>query len=1543
MVLDWHTIRPLNGSVREGFEELCVQLARAVNPTDARFFRKGTPDGGVECYTVFPDDSEWGWQAKFFDKLEEVQLKQIDKSVKTALEKHPRLVQYFVCVPLDRSDARIEDRRSEMDRWNTHALKWTKWASERGMKVEFIYWGSSELFEILTRPEHIGRVRFWFDVQRFDQPWFNARLEEAIKSAGPRYTPEIHIELPIAYDFEAFGRTARFFGQTKAHAKEIRERFRSFSYSAIHPVEPTVDSLTSNLSLQVNAILAEIQAIEIAPVGKLPFGELAEHIAFAQATAEELEPVLLKHEQEYDANHPKGATPTHSNEINPFNGWRYDLIRLSSALRKMCEVSRRAEEIAGRTLMILKGNAGTGKTHLLCDIAKQRIKDSRPTILLMGQRFLSTDDPWVQTLQQLDLGDLSAEEFIDALEVAAQVADCRALVMIDAINEGKGRDVWPSNLAAFVARLQKSKWISVVFAIRSSYEEIVVPKDVRTQAVTVIHEGFAGHEYDATRTFFLYYGIELPSTPLLAPEFHNPLYLKTLCEGLHKSEMRRLPRGINGITATFNLYLNAINKKLIEELRFNPRKPLVHRALEALAKAMADSEERWLPLEKAEEIVNNFLPGREYERSLYHGLASEGVLVEDLMRCSDNKWEDVVFIAYERLADHLMAKVLLDTHLDRADPAAAFTEEGPLAFIYDENRYVAPGLLEAMCIQIPECTSKELVTLAPEIVDVWHTKSAFRQSIIWRDVTAFSKNTLTVLDQLIQTKSDLDDTLDVLLTVAALPDHPFNANFLDRRLRMDQMPVRDAWWSIYLHHAWGNQGAVDRLVDWATSIQPDTPIEEEVIDLCAIALSWMLTTSNRFLRDRATKALVNLLTGRLDAVVRLVEKFDNVDDPYVTERIYAVAYGVAMRSHDPKSIRVLAQCVYDHVFANGMPPAQILLRDYARGVVERGLYLQVDVDVVVERIRPPYASEWPTIPTEEDIMPLMPDWSRGSHDSGDLEWARNRIGGSVMGDDFARYVIGTNFSSTSRRWLSLRLEDPPWQSLDERIAVLQEEFSAEEKAVWETFQAANSALHNILLMRRISTLYGEGRDEDSDPDDKHMPTKEKVPDEEIENAESKRDEALNALRSVTSEEHAHLVEDMLSALVNLDERHPPGFDLQSIQRYILWRVFDLGWTTERFGEFDRYSIGFHGRDASKAERIGKKYQWIAYHEIMAYVADHYHYREHWGGEYDDLFYEGPWQNHLRDIDPSCTLRTSHGETSWNGHSTGWWESSGYDSWEEPEDPKEWVLRDDDLPKVKNLLVVSDLEGRARWLNVQSLFIWKQPLPLDREPEDTDMREISYICTGYLVHAEDVDAFMTWARNVHFWGRWMPEALGTYEMFLGEYGWSPAFRYFRERYSRERGDGGWAQPSHGCPVVVKPITFEYSCESSGFDCSIDEGYTLRLPTSEVIEGLGLRWGGKVGDFFDTSGRLAAFDPISLAEGPDALLIREDVLKEYLARENLALCWVVIGEKRVSGAGFNLSSNQNLLISGAYVLEDTRPVGFLHCEPEETYRRNEGNHE
>jgi hypothetical protein len=131
------------------------------------------------------------------------------------------------------------------------------------------------------------------------------------------------------------------------------------------------------------------------------------------------------------------------------------------------------------------------------------------------------------------------------------------------------------------------------------------------------------------------------------------------------------------------------------------------------------------------------------------------------------------------------------------------------------------------------------------------------------------------------------------------------------------------------------------------------------------------------------------------------------------------------------------------------------------------------------------------------------------------------------------------------------------------------------------------------------------------------------------------------------------------------------------------------------------------------------------------------------------------------------------------------------------------------------------------------------------------------------------------------------------------------------------------------VKVRTVAFEYLREARGFDCSIDEGYHLKLPMSELLTGLGLRWSANGADYLDVAARLAAFDPTAHADGPSALLVREDLLREFLARRELSICWTVLGEKRVLGAEFSSEHHASLRISGTYKLGDKGPVGFLKC--------------
>lgn len=1526
--INWNEIRALEGSKNSGFEELCAQLARNETPADAKFIRKGTPDAGVECFSIFPDESEWGWQAKYIFNLGDSQWGQIDRSVEKALDNHPKLVKYIICVPKNRADGGNEGQTSALDRWNTHVEKWSQWATERDMEVDFVYWGQSELIDRLSLPENIGRMSFWFDVRGFDQAWFEDRLNEATKSAGNRYTPEINVELPIARNFEAFGRTDYFFDQIRKKVKYIRNRFIFFNFELKDSVNPEIIKLTSKFLENMDILIPKLNEIIIQPIGEIPFLLINEQISIILQIIEDLNLLLIKFENDTDGGDIGFFAPEHPFDSSHF---RYRLSIFSSCLQQILNLFQKEGGIANNSVMVLKGDAGTGKTHLLCDIAKKRIEQKRPTILLMGQRFISLNDPWQQILQSLDLSDQSVEQFVGSLECSAQVNDCRAIVFIDAINEGKGKDIWPSNIAAFVSQIERSPWISVVFSVRTCYEDII-PEDVKEQAAKIVHFGFVEKEYDAIKIFFRYYGIELPSTPLLSSEFNNPLFLKILCQGLKNEGKHQLPRGSSGISKIFRIFIDSVNKEIARELNFNPSRNLVYDSLQALAKEMFKREDRWITLLDAEEIINSHLPGRDYNESLYFYLISEGLIIDapGIYRSTEN--EDVIFITYDRLADHLIAETLLDSYLDNNNPEIAFSDGGPLSYLNDENYHIAPGLLESLCIQVPERTNKELFSLAPKFMECFYAEDSFRKSLIWRDINSFSDETLDVLDRITKTEYDLYDTFETLLNVAIIPDHPYNAKFLNHYLFSIKMPDRDGSWSIFLHKKWDSGSATDRLVEWVSLSEPGDYIEEEALDLYAITLSWMLTSSNRFLRDRVTKALVDLLTDHIDSTIRLIDNFLEVDDLYILERVFAVAYGVAMRSYDVNKVGTLAQFVYDNIFKNNSPPAHILLRDYARGIVERAIFLKSDIKIIEENIRPPYDSIWPKIPSEDDIIPFMPDHSTGSYDKGELEWSRNRIGYSIMSDDFAHYIIGTNSGYDSNRWLSLRIEDPVWQYPEERMDLLYKDMTKEEKEAYDKYYDADDVLDkhlleldHILFLKKIGGISGD-KDDNEHQDEVEI-------NEQIKIAKERRNIELSSFRSIASKKHLEIFDEILPDLKSKNKNSPPRLNLKIIQRYVLWRVFDLGWTIERFGEFDRFYIGFHGREASKAERIGKKYQWIAYHEILAYISDHYQYLNKLGTNIYDRNYLGPWQLEIRDIDPSCTLCSPAGGTSIEGNFDGWWVPSKSHNWGEDRDFREWVLNKTDIPNIEELLVVTNPDDGTEWINIQGDFIWaRPPLSLEKDSVDIGTPEIFYSFVGYLVDKNDVSELIELSRGADLSDTNYHQFPIFHNIFAGEYGWSPAFHFFKNLYCLENVNGEWFKSNLSDSIKLRPMVNDYSWSIGGLDCSQIEGLFFRLPINEIIETFELQWSGIPGEYLDKNGEIAVFDPTSKISGPDALLFRKDIILDYLKNYNLAIYWTLMGKKYIREQFLDASSKYPTLnISGAYCLdENLRLNGYTWCQ-------------
>lgn len=693
-------------------------------------------------------------------------------------------------------------------------------------------------------------------------------------------------------------------------------------------------------------------------------------------------------------------------------------------------------------------------------------------------------------------------------------------------------------------------------------------------------------------------------------------------------------------------------------------------------------------------------------------------------------------------------------------------------------------------------------------------------------------------------------------------------------------------------------GGVDRLLVWALSEEDKSTTEDEAIFLAAVALSWFLTTPNRFLRDKATKALVQLLTARIQILRRVIVFFKDVDDFYVLERIYAVAYGSAMRSQDHEDLAHLATDVYTQIFHKNNPQPHILLRDYARGIINVALNRGLNLDIEQEKITPPYQSEWPqNIPTESELE----KYSDVSEDDPPEKWAMASIYWSTLREgDFARYVIGSHFP-----WSNYLLGQNHPPSPREQYDAFIQSLTDRQRAAWDNFQIKRIILPPIIVRGEV--------------EDDTQTTIERSKSEILEAGETFR----KTLRGKKREVYDNIITPYLASNAYDDDNR---IDASSIGRWIFQNVLDLGWTVKRFGEFDRNLTRYSntGREGHKAERIGKKYQWIGYHEILARASDNFEYLGEFHSD-DDEQYEGTWQLNIRNIDPSCLLPDRE-RISFTPHIISWVAPSQYDRWDEEPNIHEWIVNLNERPDIESLLKVRSPANNNDWYVLESHYLWEPPVPFGEDPHAITRRQIWYHLRSYLVRKDEMKAVFQWAGQQHFWGGWMPDSHSLDDIFLGEFCWAPAFKYHnRAYYGRE----GWTNLKGKIPGHIHLTTEIYSHGMGEYDCSVDDGYSFYLPCAHIVKQMEVDWFGPSGHvvdgyFFNQSGKIIAYDPsIKNPNHNGCLLIERAAFDQFLEDQGYGLLWIIIGEKRVLSPG--APSEHSLEISGAYQVINGKIVG------------------
>lgn len=1348
--IDFEKVRVVDGSKNLGFEELAVQLFRLKHGRECEFNRVGGKggDSGVEAFWRKKRCGIVGLQAKYVKSLKG-RKSQFDDSLKTALRNHPSLRTYIFVLPFDRHK---KGARDDFRTWKNWVEGWQKYASEQyGKKCLTIQWcGEEEIRGMLLDQAARGLLEYYFGLHTFGPQELLREFQSAVDSLEDRYTQAINIETSAEERLEAFFGLETFRTKYRGLVNTLRKKVEDFLCCPPDgPCKLTVLSKTAEMRRRWRQLRTRLTENTNIPSFADTLDDLTGVGKLMDALRSEID------QQYHDATpHQRagwGGNSRHSrvDRAEDMCGALWDLVEFVK-----CHIQW------GRRRLLIGGEAGTGKSHLLAEVGHRLWKAGHPTVLLLGERFRTQDDPWEQTTKLLGFAG-SPDTWLRSLNTLAEASQKIGVILVDAINESDCCKLWKTQIQTFAARVEDHPALRLVVTCRSDFTRYCLPDSLVRRSdeswAYFDHYGFDVDVVTAVEKYFKAYNVTSEVFPPIIEEFDLPLFLKIFCRTYEDQTVSACHLSLSRVLKDHKQHVAQGIAKILACDEYD-----VHRAVAIICDEMVSLGRKIIPMEGVRDKINSLVQAPDATKSLFNHLRSSGLI----RQIGPDDGDPEVAFAFERLYDFHVAEKILDdyTHIDGV--IDDLKKKGRLhAILTDERQsWWSRGLIGAFSVLCPEKFGVELIDLP--IASSFETWKAFCDSIRWRRADSITDRTEEIL------RTHRADSIPFIvanfLDLAAVPDKRFNADYLHSELLKVGLAEREVQWTMPVSEEtfYSQWCQLNRFVDWCNKV-PSQRLSSEQARLSATLLSWCFSSTHVPFRNRATSAAIHVLCSHPDVVPVLLDSFGQNDDPYIRERVYAVAAGVAMRCSSPADVRKIAAKVFELFFNVKEVNPHILMRDYARCVMERALVIGALPEGVSSfAFRPPYTSVWPKITTTDDDIKKLADNDHG--------WALTSsmtLESEGNYGDFGRYEFG-------------------------------------------------DTIHHFSRFKRNEPY----------PHD---------------------DSSLSCT-----------------------------FDARIAKRYLFDRVFELGWTPDGLGQQEKSH--YDSRARPTVERVSKKYQWIALHEVLGYLADHYQpLRWSWTEEEKERTTEARDLS-CRDFDPSVSPVTEAGSPLERVKvPTPWWchvvsplkDSSGASQW----------IFSDTVPEITRILRPPDAQDGVSWLTLCGYYEWSDYANVRQVDDQAPYRHATLRILSWIVPSNRRMRVLGALRAQHLYGMGL-DAPTLSNCWIGEYPWAPCC-------TNSAGD------FEGLPKCICQVTG--STLTGGF---IGPSQFL-APAPQILSLLKASWAGQAADF--AAVRSCATEVVSMnpaireGRGPEACLVDKDAITKALIENRRSLVWVVLGERAILG--------------------------------------------
>lgn len=1392
------------------------------------------------------------------------QWSQINNSIKAAIQFHPNLRKYYICLPRNLNDGRKNTKsgkpaKTERMRWNDHVVDWEAIAKENGLDLEFVLWDASEIENKLLKLKNMeGLIDYWFNDDIISFTKLETLFEKSRRNLGARYSSEANITLPIEKSLGGLVQNDDWREQISHLIKSFYKEFHQITDLDEAGLSENAQQYIREVRENLNLVKKHIQQVERDENYILESSKVFD---------KDVKRVIQNLE---DAIHELSKLNDNQSEVSgSAKDVHYKLVFTQEVFGEMERFFHSiAFKAAQKRVLLITGRAGCGKSHLLCDFSKVQLESGVPVVHLLGQRY-SGGDPKCFIGQELGIS--NASNVLSILEVLGSVYEKRVLIVIDALNEGRSNKEWQDFLYGFLEEVNKFSHLSLLISCRDTYLDIVFDSEMKDLLPTLVHLGFTGNQSEAVRRYLTKYSIEMPDTPLLGSEFTNPLFLRTVCVGMNVANEHNFSDNIFSLSELLNFYRTNLEGNVKRRLGIHS-KDLIHRAINEFINKIYPEHLYGISYFEARNVFQEF-----YKNDGDNGLL-EVLIDEGLLSCEATiEGDDNVRFTFERFSDFYIAENILNQYSSIESLKKAFLPENELGKLLIEYAGMN-GILEILCIRIPERFKVEIFDLInwkktdikKHSIREHVLTSVFADGLPLRLPGSFSDKTVELLNELKNTSHDFNGKwLDILLHLSLSIEHPWNINFLDKFLKKLKLNERDYLWSTYValndysEDSDYPEGSVRNIINWA--IETDfNKVSNQRMELLAKTLLWFSTTPNIDTRVRVEKALIHVLLHSDDDLLYLIQNYSKINDVYLLNSLYAVVYAVALTKGDKTMLKRLAKCIPWKALI-GNEGSNIILRDYLTGIHAYLKYKQIDCfegealfPIHKQRLLPKL-----TFPSKQD----------------NAEFDNSRIELSAGSDfgDFGKYSM-----SVIDNWSCTRIDEfKHAQTNGELAKAIFERLNSTDKQIFLKLQKLKLEKNKISTDDQYTTV------DTALPEILRLAMLNEKGNEQILKIE-------NDEKSLLKKVPLKLSEDIKWAVENWNSKTIKRFDMEQSQRWVVNYAHKLGWKEELFAQFERTYCEYPRIPGFRnIERIGKKYEWIAFYTLLARISEQYY----WNGIFDEdgkEFY-GIWQCHLRKNDITAPLSINEGHNISGQKNI--WKSIEYANMPklERENQVDWLNDEETIPDFRENILYSD-SSNGKWLALADQY------SKDDEPSNPEIKRpktnIWYRINSCVISSDKSQEILKLINSTK------PSLMspGVIEIsrnrlqeFYQEYPWRKLVSNSQEELQFRE--------------IPKLQKFTYSSLLHSYEWEFDEldyRSDSYMPSERLINDLGLMSDNMGGWYIDEN--LIFIDPSIMYGEKSKAFVNEEVLKDWLIANNLTLIWLIGGEKRIYDMGHNLNGFQ-----------------------------------